>query len=1193
MDQIRKRKIMITQWVKEISQQEENKTMILSDAQIEQLSRLTPTKIADFDAVAGIGEKFKNNYGYELLLLLESFNNQSISLQPSQQVNFVLAELEKKCINLSRRNKLLYVEKTSATFHDCYQLGYEPLIDCLFADKPLELINLKHNPNNVLYKQLSELFKRNEKSLKETGQHQLHIGYPFVYGQFTSDPFIIRAPLALFPVELVVKNNTISVKLNIDGDVLINTNLLVAAQKFLGFNKVLIPMELEDIFAQDFIQTLLHLYDQEGLSIEEPTNTFEPFTNISQTTPPIGTMQCQNQAVLGLFSIRDSALQRDYHTILNLNNYPAHVLTLLETINQQPSDDQIISPQPIHFKEADLIYINPLNASQQKAQLQIKKGNNLVIEGPPGTGKSQTISNVIAQAIADNKNVLMVSEKKAALEVVYSRLQKINDYAMIVDNLANKSAFYAQLDKIFENNPLENQIKLGSENHDLQTMVDDLTKIENLLLAQLTPQKTCSQLFAEVTYYDVFEPTVFESLKNYKACIPTELYAHYDEIKAIEEAKLNEELQRYIIQSQVSDLSQYKLNLSDFERISIANQLDNIENELNQFNSQSSLLRFFQKNRKKEILKDLYPLIEVTEFADLNEIRLILSNYTAFSNTHFTISSTILQTLLALSQYTPKPYATLVNVIGYTLIDNHLKNSETIKQLLNSYPTLHHDYQIVAKEKAEKTQTILYKQLQQIALKLKNNKRSLEMQRITNRKRKWSLAKFVNRFYVELFDSIKIWLCTPDVVSEIFPCQNGLFDLLIFDEASQIYVERAIGSIMRCKQMVIAGDSQQLRPSSFGVGRYTYDQEMEDEFIDATAALDEESLLDLARFKFPKLVLDYHYRCQFEELIAFSNATFYKNQLVIAPNATLTELPPIQVYKMENGRWQNRKNEVEADKVVALIEHILQTRNQNETIGVITFNITQKMLIESKLEAYALSNSAFNNLYQEEINRIENNEDRSLFIKNIENVQGDERDIIIFSIAYAYDDSGKIPSFYGWLSQSGGENRLNVAITRAKKQIYVVTSIEGHQLPLTETSAKGPLLLQQYLNYCYAISNKEFSKAQQICHLQYPLQLSNTKSIHPLCLRIEKDLKHLGYQCLFNYGMGDHVLEMVVLKQNELKLGLAFEHSLYQQKNQVYDRDIYLPAFYQSRGWKIHRVYDAQAFFNYFDEFNKIVAQLQ
>lgn len=307
------------------------------------------------------------------------------------------------------------------------------------------------------------------------------------------------------------------------------------------------------------------------------------------------------------------------------------------------------------------------------------------------------------------------------------------------------------------------------------------------------------------------------------------------------------------------------------------------------------------------------------------------------------------------------------------------------------------------------------------------------MKRNVESKRRMSVQRFIGKFSFELFRGVKIWLMTPEVVSESLPLDNGMFDLVIFDEASQLYVEKGVPAIQRAKKVVIAGDHKQLRPSSLGFGRF----ETEDEFDDdpeSNAALEEESLLDLARFKYNEVLLDFHYRSKYEELIAFSNYAFYHGRLTISPNTEQPAKPPIEVIKVKNGRWQDRSNSAEAKTVVQLLKNFLKTRQNEQTVGVITFNSAQKDLIMDVIDEECAKDKDFALRCNKEWNRKRNGEDIGLFVKNIENVQGDERDVIIFSLAYAKNEQGKVVRNFGWLNQRGGENRLNVAISRAKEK---------------------------------------------------------------------------------------------------------------------------------------------------------------
>jgi len=323
---------------------------------------------------------------------------------------------------------------------------------------------------------------------------------------------------------------------------------------------------------------------------------------------------------------------------------------------------------------------------------------------------------------------------------------------------------------------------------------------------------------------------------------------------------------------------------------------------------------------------------------------------------------------------------------------------------------------------------------------------------ITKKKKIWTLRKLIEHFSVEIFDLAPIWLVSPETVSSIFPFEP-VFDLIIFDEASQCFAEKGFPAMYRGKQIVIAGDSKQLQPSDLYLPRYEATDEADtDSEIDSLLRISEKYAL--------QTTLTGHYRSLLPQLIAFSNAHFYENRLQLLPEYELMHQgkPPIHYIKTD-GIWADNCNAVEAHKVLELALALLQS-NPEKQIGIITFNAKQQDLIEVLFEKYSIEHHfSFPHW---------------LFIKNIENVQGDERDIILFSTAYAPDISGKMQMQFGSLNQLHGENRLNVAITRAKEEIYIVTSIVPEQLQVENTLNEGPKLLKSYLKYAQMVASGTF-----------------------------------------------------------------------------------------------------------------------
>ena len=360
----------------------------------------------------------------------------------------------------------------------------------------------------------------------------------------------------------------------------------------------------------------------------------------------------------------------------------------------------------------------------------------------------------------------------------------------------------------------------------------------------------------------------------------------------------------------------------------------------------------------------------------------------------------------------------------------------------------------------------------------------------------------------------------------------------------------------------------------------------DDEDLDLAtqAALEVESLLDLATSRYTSANLTYHYRSKNEELIDFSNYAFYDGKLQIAPNISKNVgSKPIERIKV-NGTWIGRRNQEEANAIVTLLKKLIKNKRNKSSIGIITFNTEQENAIEDAIDKECQKDTAFRDAYIREQNRKDNGEDTSIFIKNLENVQGDERDIIIFSIGYARNEYGKVVAHFGTLSVEGGENRLNVAITRAKEKIYVVTSIEPEELAVEGTKNAGPKIFKSYLKYVRAISNKKYKEAQFVLDSFKPA-LPETNDIiveNKLEKYIKDELTKLGYSVETNLGNTDYKLSLAVYDKtlDRYLLGIECDYSAYRSSDSILERDVYRNKFLSSRGWKIMRVWSRDWWLN-------------
>ena len=298
-------------------------------------------------------------------------------------------------------------------------------------------------------------------------------------------------------------------------------------------------------------------------------------------------------------------------------------------------------------------------------------------------------------------------------------------------------------------------------------------------------------------------------------------------------------------------------------------------------------------------------------------------------------------------------------------------------------------------------------------------------------------------------------MMSPMSIAQYLPANSKAFDVVIFDEASQITVPDAVGAVARAKQAIVVGDPKQLSPSSFFARKSSGDDEYSDDFEE-----DMESILDeCLAANIPCMNLNWHYRSRCESLITFSNHKYYDGKLVTFPNNDTRGMsvhyhPIDSIYK----EGQNRINRGEAEAIVEDIVTKLRQPKFNKSIGIVTFNTEQQKLIADLFEAARSQ-------YPEIEPHFSEDKFDSVFVKNLESVQGDERDLIYFSITFGKDAAGKLSMNFGPMNQAGGTRRLNVAVTRAKEEMHVFACLKPEQIDLSRTGAEGIRDLKHFLEY--------------------------------------------------------------------------------------------------------------------------------
>lgn len=409
-------------------------------------------------------------------------------------------------------------------------------------------------------------------------------------------------------------------------------------------------------------------------------------------------------------------------------------------------------------------------------------------------------------------------------------------------------------------------------------------------------------------------------------------------------------------------------------------------------------------------------------------------------------------------------------------------------------------------------------------------------------------------------------MMSPLSVSYFLETEAYHFDLVIFDEASQIFPEDAIGAIFRGSQVIIAGDSKQLPPTNFFAASTNnfdgdYDISGEEDFSEVVS----DSILEESASVLPNRTLLWHYRSKHENLIAFSNREIYKNSLITFPNS-ITKVPDmgVEYIYVEDGYYEGggkNCNIRETQKCVMLVLDHIQ-RHPDRSLGIIAFSEKQQTAIENAIIDFRERNPKYEWFFDE-------SKDEPFFVKNLENVQGDERDTVIFSICYAKDRSGKMYMRFGPLGHVGGERRLNVAITRAKCNVKLVGSILPSDIDLSRTNSEGVRMLRSYIEF-----------AQQGTNALKPIESDDAFELKDdFCKVIVDFLRKHGYLVETEIGCSDYKIDIAVVNpdvEGEYIAGIECDGLSYVQAKTARDRDHLRRTILQNMGWNLYRVWSTE-----------------
>jgi hypothetical protein len=985
---------------------------------------------------------------------------------------------------------------------------------------------------NYLSKRLDSIYYQHIDNIQEFGIKTFGFGFPLLIKRDRKDPSkIIKAPILIWQLEIeksVRQPNCWTIKKQDDFPIAVNEILIshLLADENIQINSI--PEEyLEDSIIQkeellELCSTLLEqIKPGEGKLKSIKLEQCPSVKNIEET---IGSDTCIKwSGMFGIFKSQKQSVLKELEWLVDNiddfkqeNEVKLEFETKLACVDTDPSQERII---------------NKFSDSAIK-----------IIQGPPGTGKSQTITAIITNALENKKKCLVICEKKTAIDVIYNNLNNIGmgNLCALIDDINKDRERIIKLAR--------SKIDLADKNvfpiHEYKRhykKYEELKKQVNEKVAEYT--KPCFGDYNHKELVGLFlENQMIASSQDISAQIDSEPFQfNYDEyqelLEIVKKASIKSEsyglgiIQDKFFLSQPSETEKYNLVEKLTELLAILKmskkQLDDYAQIAKYYdektfikNFKSSTLGVFNKKtriihkQKIEIwktyinLSSFYHQIEllkeqIPEFESFKKYSDINSYITEFSVKvekcigdfqyfwqyqewirYFNNLTQVNQQLI--TEIVKLPAEKREAAFKSWYLDQSLIKIYYRENLMDVYEDLHQLIDLKYTLRILQTERIItyWEYVQGLSVKefQTNNGNIRQLYNFKRNKefgRKNTLRKIIDADFKLFTDLFPVVLTNPVVCSSVIPFSNNLFDIVIFDEASQLRIEDTFTAYLRGAYKVISGDRHQMPPSSYFHGNQTISGDETNEESEENSFLAEsESLLEFAEENaIQQTYLEFHYRSRHPWLIDFSNAAFYGNRLV--PMPSIKDYQPIH-FIQANGIYEESVNTIEAEAVVDILNTQIQPLSNGEmpSVGVATLNLYQRNLIWDKISERAFKDAEFSIKFA----RINAN---GFFVKNLENIQGDERDIIIISTTFGPDAEGTFRQNFGPINQANGYRLLNVIVSRAKSEMFVCSSIPpamflNFRQLIEEKGNVGRGIFYTYLSYAHAIENKNENERQNI-----------------------------------------------------------------------------------------------------------------
>ena len=1063
---------------------------------------------------------------------------------------------KRKLLDLSLRNPLLNVRDSAkflpleeaGSFHG----GVAPAASVPYAlPEAGAVVPYKTQlPEKELRKRLKALYLASRSMFNESGVNSLYVAVGFLSWNETAGGDFHHAPLALIPAQLVRQAVAPGYKLmRTDEDAAVNFCLVEMLRSQFG-----IP--IGDVAGGGF-----------GDGDPDFNEMFRMFSAAIQDRRE---WSISTDVALGIFSFSKVVIWKDLAD--HFDDFRRHpfIAHLAEGAGLYDDGVQVFPQEGVerHIRPDRLFCPLGADSSQLTAVLYSELGKSFVLHGPPGTGKSQTITNIIAHNLALGKRVLFVSEKKAALDVVHRRLSDVGlasyclelhsnkaDKANVMrqfkealevrrgrnaahwpETCANVTAGYAELAAYVRD--LHRRCKNGLSAYDCISRYcfrhpRTSGSLITLKVADC-PHESLERLRGMVrniaNEWKTVPPKAFATFKNllwarrWTPELQLKLGRLVDECLAVlsdgNGARRWWRLAVLAVRAAFGRTLRFPLFAS---RAELAGRMEALKENLDDLRLAMAYLECRRRAKEsgcepflKAMESGKFPAEDALRVFDDSCVESTLNDIVAASSALSGFSGLKQEERIARFKELDGKYTQSVRRMVAAMLSKRMPNPDTME------PEAKRQMAVIKHECEKKKRFIpprrLLSEAREAAIQLK-----------------------------------PCFLMSPLSVAQYLPTCRDMFDMVVFDEASQMTVWDAVGVIARAKQLIVVGDPKQLPPTSFFVKGDAADEDGEDEPV----AEDLESILDeCIASGLHSAYLNWHYRSRHESLIAFSNRLYYGDRLNTFPAAESKPALGVSFRHVPGALYEHAShtNTVEAAALVDFLFERLEDKGERDrSWGVVTFNVAQQRLIERMVEERA-SKCKWAPEFFDEMRT------DAFFVKNLENVQGDERDVVLFSVAYAPDKDGHFAMSFGPVNRQGGERRLNVAITRAREQVVIFASVHPCDIHAERTDSVGVRHLRQLMEYA------------STGHLEGDAPAGERPAPAGIRKLICDCLAEHGYEYELEVGRSSYPIDIAVKdphRPDRFILGIECDGEKYAAQHTVRDRDVLRDDVLNGMGWKL------------------------